>query len=539
MLQRECKKNCLRDRATDLLVEADSLTLAPLSKLSIPAQPPCVVSDKMADDVPVLLSSELHLYLRHVAKITIAVLLPEMKGMSVSISNWEVMEKLRSLAAPEVFAFLRVGKTTRQLLYFEGELSSLRALRKTIVSLNGKSIKLNGLSQQLKVRAGETDLPFPSKKDWETYFQDRHVPSFDEGVPGDRCDTVTVQGIPTQWMVPPTASLPFLPSTASVSDKVSRSDFISESLSKVFSKFGKVSRVDVAENSSDVAAGNFSSFGPSAPQLTFDGFIQYEEYASFCSAMAGLRGMKLVRRCKGEPELSASIAVDFDKTSHMSDRSVRKRRKELERLYDLELAEKEKARAALEAEKKRREERIQTEKREKEEVERKRKAEALAEAERRRQEKEQRRREQEERRRQEREQRRAAKEALRLQRLAEKEAEKEKQLLLQQRRVEAERLLKQLLLMASAQRQLEIHQEQEEEAQRQQEQRAEQRKQERAAYEAARKKEAEKVVQQRDALMKQVKSMEDRKLELQRHLLRRKLANEKAQLQASHTDRKV
>ena len=487
----------------------------------------------MADDVPVLLSSELHLYLRHVAKITIAVLLPDMKGMSVSISNWEVMEKLKALAAPEVFNLLRVGKTTRQILYFEGELSSIRALRKAIVLLNGKSIKLSGLSQQLKVRAGETDLPFPSKKDWEGYFRDRSVPSFAEGLPGDRSDTVAVQGIPTQWMVPSGANLPTLSGAGKVGEKVHRTDFLAEKLTQAFGKFGAVKRVDIVENGSDGSAGNFSSFGPSSVQMTFDGFIQYEEYTSFCAAMAGLRGMKLVRRRKGEPELAVAISVDFDKTSHMSDRSIRKRRKELDRLYDLELEEQERKKAAAEAERRRKEEKLLMEKKRKEEAEKLRQEKARAEAEQQKLAREKKRREYEEKRHQEREKRRLAKEAARLQRLAEKEAEREVQMLQAQRHLEAERLLKQLLLMAGAQHKLEVRQEQAEEAKRQEEHRQEQLRKDLAEREATKQKEAEKVLRERDALIEQVKSMEDRKLELQRHLLRRKLASEKALRQNS------
>ncbi|XP_065185665.1 A-kinase anchor protein 17A-like [Sycon ciliatum] len=510
----------------------------------------------MADDGPVLLCDELHLHLRHVAKVTVAVLLPEMKGVSVSISNWEIMEKLKALAAPEVFSQLRVGKTTRQILYFEGELPSLRALRKAIVQLHGKAIKLGGLTQQLRVKAGESELHFPTKKDWESYFQDRGVPSFDEGLPGDRCDTICIQGIPTMWMIPAGSRLPNLTSTSKVRDKVERHDMLTKMLSKSFGKFGKVKRVDVIENGAELASGNFSSFGPSTtPQSTFVGYVQYEDYASFCSAMAGLRGMKLVQRVKGEPELAVPLAVNFDKSSHMSDRCVRKRRKDLDRLYEIELEAKEKAQATAAAEKQKREEKLLQERKQREEEERKRREKAAAEAERQRLEKERRRQAEKEQRREERQKRRAEKEAarvqreaekeaLRLQREAEKEAERERQLLLQQRRREADQLLKQILLMAAAQHQVDMRKEQEEEARKEQvrreellrkerEEREELERKRKAAEEAAKRAEADMVLKQRDSLMEQVKSMEDRRLELQRSLLRRKLASERALLQAT------
>ena len=295
----------------------------------------------MADDIPVPLWPELDLYMKHVAKIAVVVQLPEIKSGSLNISNWEVMEKIRALIAPEEFTTLSVLKVMRQMLHFQGELASLRVLRKAIQLLNGKTIRVNGMSQQLRVRAGEAELKFPQKKDWDSYFQDRGVPTFAEGIPGDRPDTVYIRGIPAQWLCP---------------NPVVDQTVLAELLKKIFSRYGSVCRVDVVDNPPQASSGSFSAFGPSAPLHTFDGYVQYEKYDDFCRTMAGLRGMKLVRKRKGEPEVAVKLDVDFDKSSHLSDRMVRKRRKEQEKLEELARQEREKQRLQREAEARRIEE---------------------------------------------------------------------------------------------------------------------------------------------------------------------------------------
>ena len=67
----------------------------------------------MADDVPLSFYLPGGLYLKHEAKILIEVRLPEIKNPGVTVSNWEVMEKLKAQAQPEEFQNLRVSSSSR------------------------------------------------------------------------------------------------------------------------------------------------------------------------------------------------------------------------------------------------------------------------------------------------------------------------------------------------------------------------------------------------------------------------------------------
>jgi len=48
------------------------------------------------------------LYLKPVAKLNISVQLPQLKSPGSSISNWEVMEKLKKMIKPDSFLVLKV-----------------------------------------------------------------------------------------------------------------------------------------------------------------------------------------------------------------------------------------------------------------------------------------------------------------------------------------------------------------------------------------------------------------------------------------------
>jgi len=48
------------------------------------------------------------LYLKPIAKLNISVQLPQLKSPGSSISNWEVMEKLKKMIKPENFLVLKV-----------------------------------------------------------------------------------------------------------------------------------------------------------------------------------------------------------------------------------------------------------------------------------------------------------------------------------------------------------------------------------------------------------------------------------------------
>lgn len=299
----------------------------------------------MADDVPLAFYQPTGLFLKPDAKVSLEVKLPEIRG-SGSISNWEVMEKIKALSKPEEFISLRVVNYSRERIQFEGEFDSLRAIRKVVLLLNHKSMKLSGFSELLKIKAKRTEPPFPTKKDWEDYFVDRGAESYEDCLPGERPDTLHISDLPVKWFTSSTSEGRPCPRV----------------LTLAFQKFGKVRQVGTYETSLR-DNNDFSSFGPSK-QLYFDAYIQYEKYAAFCSAMSGLKGMKLIRLESGGREATARLRVDFDKTAYLSDRSVRKR----QRAEEKRLKEMEDERKLKEEEKKSRERKRQLELKQEEEA---------------------------------------------------------------------------------------------------------------------------------------------------------------------------
>ena len=101
-------------------------------------------------------------------------------------------------------------------------------------------------------------------------------------------------------------------------------------LVKVFGTFGEIRRfhipcLDIKEDEDGFKRFTFSE------SLSFEAYIQYRDYIGFVKAMDALRGMKLVKKLseiknQKNNNLEYDIKVDFDKTKHMSDKAIKKRR---------------------------------------------------------------------------------------------------------------------------------------------------------------------------------------------------------------------
>ncbi len=293
----------------------------------------------MADDVPLAFYQPAGLFLKADSRIFIEVKLPEIRASGVAVSNWEVMEKLKALSKPEEFQTLRVARYSRERIEFEGEFESLRPMRKLVLLLNGKSMKLSGFTELLKIKAKRLEPPFPTKSEWEEYFTERGAQTFEEAKPGERPDTLLIKGLPVRWFV----------------SKTSEGRPCPRVLTQAFQKFGKVRQVGIYDPSSSSTSslttpsqdGSFASFGPGSGTraLHFEAYVQYEKYVSFCAAMSSLRGMQILRLEEGGREALARICVDFDKSAFLSDRNVRKRRHAEERRQkEMEEAERERER---------------------------------------------------------------------------------------------------------------------------------------------------------------------------------------------------
>lgn len=86
--------------------------------------------------------------------------------------------------------------------------------------------------------------------------------------------------------------------------------------------------------------------------MFFHRFVQFDEYLGFTETMRALRNMKLVR--KEQKSYSINIVVDFDRTKHLSDVSIKRRKIVRDRCIGREQAreEEEKKKRAAELEKK-------------------------------------------------------------------------------------------------------------------------------------------------------------------------------------------
>lgn len=292
------------------------------------------------------LNEDYGLYLKPIARINVSVQLPQLKCPGKTISNWEVMEKIKNMIKPHIFTSLKVTKSTLEFIRLEGEAEN-KAIIKTLISrLDSKSIKLSGFSDILRVRSAEAKIHFPTRHDMASYFRD--AKNINEMKPGERPDTVYFKDLPTRWF-----------SSRADPNKDRPSQTV---LNRVFAVFGEIRCIDIPildpyrKQMLESKPGTIQTFS-FGQDLTFEAYIQYKEYVGFIKAMDSLRGMKLMYKSEGDKALTANIKVDFDKTKHLSEKSIRKRKLEREKL---EVAERE---------------RIEREKKEKEEEERRKKEE--------------------------------------------------------------------------------------------------------------------------------------------------------------------
>ncbi|XP_008508987.1 A-kinase anchor protein 17B-like [Equus przewalskii] len=281
-----------------------------------------------------------HLYLKPIAKLMINVLLPESTEPLRPFSNWEVLDQLKSLICPDQFTTVRLSKSTKDFILFEGEAETRSLVQILKAKLHGKIIKLNGLKTDLKVVA--TD----AQGEWEHFPKEKEAPSSDGAEDQDHDkspDSIYFEGLPCKWFAPKGSS----------GEKPCE-----EILRVVFESFGKIKNVDIPmldPYREVMTGGSFGGF--SFGLQTFEAFIQYQESTDFIKAMESLRGMKLMLKGDDGKALACNIKVMFDTTKHFSEGAIRRRNQERLKLQELEEErKKEKKREEEEAERKRKEE---------------------------------------------------------------------------------------------------------------------------------------------------------------------------------------
>ena len=237
------------------------------------------------------------LWLKPIAKLNVSVQLPQLKTPGKSISNWEVMEKLKQMIKPDHFIVLKVAKSTLEFIRFEGELENKNLVKILISRLDGKTMKLSGFPDTLKVRAAEAKVAFPTRYDWDSYFRDaKHM---NEMKPGERPDTIHFKELPSRW---------FANKKDQCKDKPS--EYI---LKKVLETFGDIRCVDIPmldpyRKETVSTAGTIQTF-TFGQDLTFEAFVQYKEYIGFVKAMTAMRGMKLMYKGDDGKAFTANVKV--------------------------------------------------------------------------------------------------------------------------------------------------------------------------------------------------------------------------------------
>ncbi|XP_022596111.1 A-kinase anchor protein 17A [Seriola dumerili] len=446
----------------------------------------------------VCLSTEYNLYLKPIAKMTVSVALPQLKLPGKSISNWEVMERVKAMVAPEQFSALRISKSTMDFIRFEGEVENKTVVKSLLSRLDGKSIKLSGFTDVLKVRAVENKVDFPTRHDWDSFFRD--AKDMNETLPGERPDTIHLEGLPCRWFSQKDSQYPDRPSE--------------EVLIAVFQAFGKVRNVDIPmldPYREEMLDKNFSTFSFGG-HLNFEAYVQYQEYCGFTKAMDTMRGMKLMLKGDDGKAVACNIKVTFDTSKHLSESALKRRSLDRMKLQELERQREEQKRREKEEEERRKEEERKQKEQEEEEKERK-KEERLRKREQKLREREQRRNLKRVRRQQEEEQKK----------LQMKIAMEERRLLLAQRNLESIRLIAELLARAKVQHvhEEEIHlhlalkqqQQEKERAQREEQERQEQARQK---EELARLQQLEACRRKQEEELRRVEVEKERALELQR-----------------------
>ncbi|KAG9349358.1 hypothetical protein JZ751_027801 [Albula glossodonta] len=417
------------------------------------------------------------LYLKPIAKMIVSVALPQLKQPGKSISNWEVMERVKSMVHPDQFSALRISKSTMEFIRFEGEVENRGMVKAFLAKLDGKSIKLSGFTDILKVRAAENKTDFPTRHDWDSFFRD--AKDMNETVPGERPDTIHLEGLPCKWFAQKEAS-PERPSEVI--------------LKAVFEGFGKIRNVDIPmldPYREEMMDKNFHTF-TFGGHLNFEAYVQYQEYVGFVKAMDTLRGMKLMYKAEDGKAVACNIKVTFDTTKHLSDWALKRRQMERQKLQELERQREEQKRREKEEEERRKEE--ERKQREQEEEERERKREEKL------RKREQKIREREEKRSQRKVKKQQAEEQKKLHL---KIAMEERKLLLAQRNLESIRLIAELLGRAKA---LKQQQQEREEAELARQQKAE----------FARLQQLEEKRRLQEAELRRVEEEKARALELQR-----------------------
>ena len=253
--------------------------------------------------------------------------MPPTKTPGQSVSNSEIIEKLKKQSLPEEFIYLRIIKSTLEFIRLEGEIENKSAFKTLLSKLDNSTMKMNSFTDVLKVRAAEAKISYPTRHDWESFFKDIQNPT-DELRPGERPDTLHLRflfkmktyfglfynlfffsDVPCKWFAErkPYSGIDIIKPSENV-------------LKEVFSIFGELRMIDIPLLSNPSSVSSLKKPYSSLDLLsqgstanlnlsTFEAFIQYKDYISFVKAMDAFRGMKLLHIDENKSAFTANIKV--------------------------------------------------------------------------------------------------------------------------------------------------------------------------------------------------------------------------------------
>ncbi len=238
----------------------------------------------------------------------------------------------------------------------EAEIENKSSFKNLLSKLDNCSLRTDQYTDVLRVRAAESKLIYPNRHEWESFYKNESSSdpaiadlTIDTMLPGERPDTVYLSDVPCKWF----ADRKLL--TYSLDHYTLKpSEFV---LRDVFSIFGEVRLIDIpmlSNGGSSVKKQASSSDLLNLNSLnlpTFDAYIQYKDYISFVKAMDTFRGMKLLHIDERDASIAhtAIIRVDFDKTRHLSDKEIQRRK--IEGFKNIELEKIKNAQAEKERDK--------------------------------------------------------------------------------------------------------------------------------------------------------------------------------------------
>ncbi|CAJ0941756.1 unnamed protein product, partial [Mesorhabditis belari] len=264
----------------------------------------------------VMFDAKLGIFLRPYYKVKIEIKLPSISIPGQSISNWDLMEKLKKSASPVKMDGIRVVDSNTTSVVFDAELLTRKELSLVKHSLDGMGLKVVGWSEPLKVACSEATSDFPTRHAWEKHFGD----SAEKKEPGLRPDTIHLSKVPANWF------------NDGIIDGPCERLF-----KKTFEAFGCVRLVDIPicdplriQMNPRISGlpKKTASFGP---EILFDGYVQFVDLTAFTQAMEALRDRKWIRKVNGK-EYTANVRIDFDRSEHLSNGKLVMREAEKDRL---------------------------------------------------------------------------------------------------------------------------------------------------------------------------------------------------------------